>query len=596
MDQTQQADIINPIAINAAKAIRQVESAGNYQATSKDGSYGAYQFLKSTWDSASQKYLGQTIPWKSATREQQNEVAVKQINDWIQSGKATNVGQIASMWNAGEGNPNAYLQGKSGTNSSGVNYNVSNYAKKVAEEYQKIKDQSGIPGYAAPNQVTPIELGQQSQSSNENTSPTLGSNLQGRLQDATTGLNSVIGGESGSGQSRFSGLLQIAGAAAGGLGDIVNKGIELIPGIKGLENLIGQGAGVLAKTAVGQSVSKAIQSFSDAHPELSKDIGAGFNILTAIPIVKGLGVAGSVAKDALASSLQGIAEKSVQNGLEGAIGKAGLRGAKFLADNPTLAKDMVEERALPTVSAGKYNSLSAFKASQARIATLGEEVQKTLSLPQFAALIADTTPIVEEAVKVFPHSDFTTADLLENAKSLTPQNSKLWTKFANGEANLKEINLLRSDLDSAVKSVYTSTVEPPIKKEMGASLAGTMRKFVQTTAEDTQPGFAAITKEYRIQKALSYLHNKTVSSGLVGAGEKAGSTIAGEAIGATHGMPLVGGFIGRQIGEGISKRIAGIPEAILERTGKNAVKTSLRKLTSKTALGAIGALIQKATR
>jgi len=40
------------------------------------------------------------------------------------------------MWNAGSGRPNAYLEGKSGTNKSGVKYNVSKYAEKVATLYQ----------------------------------------------------------------------------------------------------------------------------------------------------------------------------------------------------------------------------------------------------------------------------------------------------------------------------------------------------------------------------------------------------------------------------------------------------------------------------
>lgn len=136
---------ISPIAINAAKAIRQVESGGNYSATSKDGSFGAYQFLQPTWDAAAKKYLGTAVPWTEATPEQQNEVAVKQINDWIQSGKATNIGQIASMWNAGEGNPNAYLENVKGTNSSGVAYNTPAYAKKVATLYQQIKSGAYVP-------------------------------------------------------------------------------------------------------------------------------------------------------------------------------------------------------------------------------------------------------------------------------------------------------------------------------------------------------------------------------------------------------------------------------------------------------------------
>ena len=131
-------DQLDPQAMALTKAIRQVESGGNFKARSKDGSFGAYQFLKSTWDNTARKY-GVNAEWEKATPQQQNEVAYKQIKEWKDKGH--NVGEIASMWNAGAGRPQAYLQGLKGTNSSGVNYNVANYAKKVATLYQGYKGQ-----------------------------------------------------------------------------------------------------------------------------------------------------------------------------------------------------------------------------------------------------------------------------------------------------------------------------------------------------------------------------------------------------------------------------------------------------------------------
>lgn len=132
-------DQLDPQAMALTKAIRQVESGGNFKARSKDGSFGAYQFLKPTWDNTARKY-GVNAEWEKATPQQQNEVAYKQIKEWKDKGH--NVGEIASMWNAGAGRPQAYLQGLKGTNSSGVNYNVANYAKKVATLYQGYKGQS----------------------------------------------------------------------------------------------------------------------------------------------------------------------------------------------------------------------------------------------------------------------------------------------------------------------------------------------------------------------------------------------------------------------------------------------------------------------
>ncbi len=143
---------LDPTIMNLTKAIRQTETGGNYSASGKSGEYGAYQFTEPTWNKLSQKY-GIKVPLKQATKEQQNEAAYKQIAEWKAQGK--NVGQIASMWNAGEGEPDAYKgtfsSGKTATgrNKYGVQYDVPTYAKSVAEAYQKIKNGGYVP--ADPN-------------------------------------------------------------------------------------------------------------------------------------------------------------------------------------------------------------------------------------------------------------------------------------------------------------------------------------------------------------------------------------------------------------------------------------------------------------
>lgn len=128
---------LDPQAVNLAKAIRQTESGGNFNAKGKSGEYGAYQFTQPTWESQSKKY-GVNAPLDKATPEQQNEVAYKQIKEW--KDKGFNVGQIASMWNAGEGNPDAYIKGHAGVNKYGVKYDTGAYAKSVATAYQTLKN------------------------------------------------------------------------------------------------------------------------------------------------------------------------------------------------------------------------------------------------------------------------------------------------------------------------------------------------------------------------------------------------------------------------------------------------------------------------
>lgn len=134
---------LDPQVVNLAKAIRQTESGGNWSAKGKSGEYGAYQFTPETWSESSKKYLGQEIPLEKATPQQQNEVVYKRIKEWKDSGK--NVGQIASMWNAGEGEPDAYTgkfsngQPSVGKNKKGVSFDVPSYANSVASAYQNLK-------------------------------------------------------------------------------------------------------------------------------------------------------------------------------------------------------------------------------------------------------------------------------------------------------------------------------------------------------------------------------------------------------------------------------------------------------------------------
>lgn len=129
---------LDPQAVNLAKAIRQTETGGNFSAVGKSGEYGAYQFTEPTWNATAQKY-GVNVPLKQSTPEQQNEVAYKQIKEWKDAGN--NVGQIASMWNAGEQHKDAYLDTSyKGVNHAGARYDVPAYAKSVASAYQTLKN------------------------------------------------------------------------------------------------------------------------------------------------------------------------------------------------------------------------------------------------------------------------------------------------------------------------------------------------------------------------------------------------------------------------------------------------------------------------
>lgn len=130
---------LDPQVVALTKAIRKVESGGNFGARGGSGEFGGYQYTPDTWAGVAPKY-GINVSLEQATPQQQNEVTYKRIKEWKDKGH--NVGQIASMWNAGEGRPNAYKENWRGVNSYGVVYDTPAYAKKVAQAYQSMKPQT----------------------------------------------------------------------------------------------------------------------------------------------------------------------------------------------------------------------------------------------------------------------------------------------------------------------------------------------------------------------------------------------------------------------------------------------------------------------
>ena len=114
-----------------AKAIRQHESGGNYQAKGGSGEFGAYQFMPATWRGWAKKYLGNA--GAKMTRINQNKVAYYRIKEWKDAGY--NPGQIASLWNSGS----PQWQGKIGINKYGIKYNVPRYVKNVYSLYKKYR-------------------------------------------------------------------------------------------------------------------------------------------------------------------------------------------------------------------------------------------------------------------------------------------------------------------------------------------------------------------------------------------------------------------------------------------------------------------------
>lgn len=285
--------------VNLAKAIRQTESGGNFTAKGKSGEHGAYQFTPDTWNAQAPKY-GINVPIEKATPEQQNAVAYNKIKEWKDKGH--DVTQIASMWNAGEGEPNAYTgkfgsnagSHKSGDPSIGVNkygakYDVPAYAKSVSKAYLTLKNGGEVKNdpnnpSSTEKKLTFDDIPHGTPSTNEK--GLLGENkndsIYGKIIDnsITRGIRGVGNFVTGGGTETLGKTLGTAGGA------LYTKGKDLITGSKDYEN------------------------YDLSAPSPLENIGAGIKTVGAASGIKGLGglLAGALSKG---TALGGIRLSSI---------------------------------------------------------------------------------------------------------------------------------------------------------------------------------------------------------------------------------------------------------------------------------------------
>jgi len=350
-NQTQQ-EALDPQVVNLAKAIRQTESGGNFQAKGKSGEYGAYQFTEPTWKSYSAKY-GITTPLEKATPEEQNQVAYKQIKEW--KDKGNNIGQIASMWNAGEAKKDAYLKGHSGVNQYGVKYDTGAYAKSVAEAYQKLKggqqvgaDPKNPSSIASTNPVIPTEQPKKLGAFGEKTDDS----LYGKIIDnsITRGITKAadfltFGGTSALGKETGAAIAQggqfIKDAATGSNVAPYMQGPDIAKQATGAAGILA-GVGMLAgPKMIGAGKGGGVLNSKPIQTILKGDLGADESIKTLTAMNKA-DILFNVSKTASAGEKplikQALKELSSQILLEnGARLGLGQRTMAYLRNNPILS-------------------------------------------------------------------------------------------------------------------------------------------------------------------------------------------------------------------------------------------------------------------
>lgn len=103
-----------------------------------------FQFTPDTWKNYSKQVLGKTVP---LSPDAETYVVQKKVHNWLSHGYKPE--QIFSMWNAGQGEPDAYTgQFSDGSASKGVNkkygkeFNVPEYVNKGMGYYNQFANEN----------------------------------------------------------------------------------------------------------------------------------------------------------------------------------------------------------------------------------------------------------------------------------------------------------------------------------------------------------------------------------------------------------------------------------------------------------------------
>lgn len=577
---------MDPDVINLAKAIRKTESGGDFNAKGASGESGAYQWTPSTWKAHAKEALGDENA--AMTPSNQNAVAYTVLKKRKDAG--LNPAQIAAEWNSGSATG---WENKRGTNKYGVQYDVPKYVKSVTDAYQQYKsgnpnptispnpstvggyDPTPFSGAGSPFALNLSGAPDTSQQPAPETPPSILPNLgeigrevvtglKGRASDASAGLSALSKGGTGF----VSGPLQIAGAAAGALGDVVNAGIQLVPGVQGAEKLLGEGIKNIMATQTGQDVASAFSNFSQSHPEIAKDIGAGVNVLAAIPLLRGLGLVKAAVTDAGVSIFKNRVEKAAVTEIKDTLGtrastalaraeRRGLDPVGTLIKTPAYLPEVV-----PNPSGGfMYSSTRAL-----------ENVAKDLGIDEAAlqaklneAIKKNAMVSIEEARKKVLQDIRREFTLSGNFAPATRAVNEYFDSVAasSGGRNmisLNEFNGMKRDVRDAVFNVggdIRGTATAEIKYAIGQSLMDQVETLAKKLGIEGVPDInKSMAKKIEAQKVLHAM-NETRLKTKSGIGGELTRDVAGmgaEAIAHGFGLP---GVAATFAGRGLAGKLAG---------------------------------------
>lgn len=585
-------------ALNLTRAIALQESGNgtmtpNYKAVGDNGtSSGAYQWQPGNFENDA-KAAG--LDPTDFSPENQDKVAYAAVKSMKDEGRTPE--QIAATWNAGSTIAmNGSWKTNVGTriiNGKPVHFDTPAYVNGVNSYYNRLASMSSNSG-VQPTQQTEPQPSPQDDS--------LGTELGNRLKNLSGNISDLAAGIGGQGkQNPLSDVLQAGGEIAGGVGDIINKGLELIPGVKWLEGKIGEGVNNLAQTPVGQQVVGSLISWAKEHPELAKDVGAGFNIATAIPIFRGLGAVKDIALSGIGKTLEGIAEKGALDDMSTAFSRTKTLSKVFERNGGSdTLKEAIAQRLIPEIENGKYSTETAFQQAGENISNI-EDNELAPRLKQASTnQISQKVPLEDlrqEALSTVK-SEFKSSG---NTQKALNEVNRVFDDYKNSYGDYVSLE----DMNDMKRGIRTSVNfnSPKLESDVTYHIGQTFQKGIEDNAfkmgiTDIKAINQKMAVLLKYQNMLKSLDRTPVGTSLLRRTlqHTAGIT-AGGFIGRIGGIPgELGGMYVGNAARGIFDKTAIRGSRILEATNPGMFGEALKTGSKKIAKGIFSSALQKEGR
>lgn len=593
--------------INLAKAIRQTESGGNFNAKGGSGESGAYQWMPDTWKAHAKQALGNENA--EMTPSNQNAVAYTVLKQWKDQG--LNPAQIAAKWNSGS---EVGWENKRGVNSAGIQYDVPKYVKSVTDAYQTVKaggqtfaDPNNPSSIAAPQPegdgifksmakaiVSPVAtmlarpfqagaalLGASGESIDKWTKNNLGDwvaptpkNMGDLKQDVGRGMQTVAlgmgpvsgGAAFGTGMSLEQGndLVSTETAINAGLGLAGGKLLDLVG--KPLLNGAGKTIGVITPAIlkdVASRGSQAVEKFMAQHSILPESVGGVINkgAQVAEDVANApFKAAGNVVKKPFTSTPEEVIagrEKALfeieqkyagmrKNALYSKDGGASSR--KRIADTDVLVGAVDENGLIRTRTPG-----GAYDQYKAQYVEPGESV--VMDLLEKEARSIDLAVVERNLIKAVKDSKLAGKDHLKALNDVKKEIEGYRLK-ANKDGRIDLAELHRQKIGTTAQINWNT---PPVKSAYRKAVAKGLKRTIEKESRyNIREANEELGKYYEDLDFLESLDGKIVNRGRMGKyfAQIAGNIAGGVAGGMSGGM--AGSAIGTIVGGELASRIQGI--------------------------------------